>query len=115
MQCSWAFMLIRMNHLFRGVKSLPARQDYRIASYKFCFGRTCISITMKFINEIVNRGVTILSFFFFFISHVFLRKGNLLIFRGLKGAWKHIRTLEWKWKRDVTPVPLEIGRSLAQE
>ena len=58
-------MLIRMNHLFRGVKSLPARQDYRIASYKFCFDRTCISITMKFINEIVNRGVTILSFFFF--------------------------------------------------
>lgn len=58
-------MLIRMNHLFRGVKSLPARQDYRIASYKFCFGRTCISITMKFINEIVNRGVTILSFFFY--------------------------------------------------
>ena len=65
MQCSWAFMLIRMNHLFRGVKSLPARQDYRIASYKFCFGRTCISITMKFKNEIVNRGVTILSFFFY--------------------------------------------------
>ena len=58
-------MLIRMNHLFRGVKSLPARQDYRIASYKFCFGRTCISITMKFINEIVNREVTILSFFFY--------------------------------------------------
>ena len=58
-------MLIRMNHLFRGVKSLPARQDYRIASYKFCFGRTCISITMKFINEIVNRVVTILSFFFY--------------------------------------------------
>ena len=54
-----------MNHLFREVKSLPARQDYRIASYKFCFGRTCISITMKFINEIVNRGVTILSFFFY--------------------------------------------------
>jgi len=43
---------------------------------------------MKFINEIVNRGVTILSFFFFVISHVFLRKGNLSIFRGLKGAWK---------------------------
>lgn len=77
-----------MNHLFREVKSLPARQDYRIASYKFCFDRTCISITMKFINEIVNRGVTILSFFFFVISHVFLRKGNLSIFRGLKGAWK---------------------------
>ena len=61
-------MLIRMNHLFRGVKSLPARQDDRIASYKFCFGRTCISITMKFINKIVNRGVTILSFFFRYLA-----------------------------------------------
>ena len=57
MQCSWTFILIRMNHLFHGGKSLPARQDYRIASYKFCFGRTCISITMKFINEVVNRFV----------------------------------------------------------
>jgi hypothetical protein len=37
------------------------------------------------------------------------------IFRGLKGAWKHIRTLEWKWKRDVTPVPSEMVKSLAQE
>ena len=43
------------------------------------------------------------------------KKRNLSIFRGLKGAWKHIRTLEWKWKRDVTPVPSEMVRSLAQE
>jgi hypothetical protein len=43
------------------------------------------------------------------------KKRNLSIFRGLKGVWKHIRTLEWKWKRDVTPVPLEMVRSLAQE
>ena len=35
------------------------------------------------------------------------KKRNLSIFRGLKGAWKHIRTLEWKWKRDVTTVPSE--------
>ena len=34
----------------------------RIASYKFRFGRTCISITMKFINEVVNGGVTIILF-----------------------------------------------------
>ena len=34
----------------------------RIASYKFCLGRTCISITMKFINEVVNGGVTIILF-----------------------------------------------------
>ncbi|KAL4386605.1 hypothetical protein GQ457_09G015790 [Hibiscus cannabinus] len=34
---------------------------------------------------------------------------------GLKGSWKHIRTLEWNWKRDVTPIPLEMVRSLAQE
>lgn len=43
------------------------------------------------------------------------KKRNLSIFRGLKGAWKRIRTLEWKWKRDVTPVPKELVRSLAQE
>ena len=42
-------------------------------------------------------------------------KRNLSIFRGLKGSWKHIRTLEWKWKRDVTSVPSEMVRSLAQE
>jgi hypothetical protein len=34
----------------------------RIASYKFCLGRTCISITMKFINEVVNGGGLPLSF-----------------------------------------------------
>ena len=40
---------------------------------------------------------------------------KLFIFRGLEGAWKHIKTLEWKWKRDGTPVTLEMVRSLAQE
>ena len=40
---------------------------------------------------------------------------KLFIFRGLEGVWKHIKTLEWKWKRDVTPVPSEMVRSLAQE
>jgi hypothetical protein len=34
----------------------------RIASYKFCLGRTCISITIQFINEVVNGGVTIILF-----------------------------------------------------
>ncbi|KAB2599925.1 xylosyltransferase 1-like [Pyrus ussuriensis x Pyrus communis] len=42
------------------------------------------------------------------------KKRKLSIFRGLKGVWKHIRTLEWKWKRDVTPVSSEMARSLAQ-
>ncbi|KAG6621634.1 hypothetical protein I3842_Q005100 [Carya illinoinensis] len=36
-------------------------------------------------------------------------------FSGLEGAWKHIRTLEWKLKGDVTTVPSEMVRSLAQE
>ncbi|KAL5736853.1 hypothetical protein ACOSP7_031307 [Xanthoceras sorbifolium] len=27
MQCSWTFIFIRMNHLFHGGKSLPARQE----------------------------------------------------------------------------------------
>mgnify|MGYP001762847020 FL=1 len=76
----------------------------RIASYKFCLGRTCISITMKFINEVVNGGVTII---LFVVTNLVCvpKKRNLSIFRGLKGAWKRIRTLEWK--RDVTPVPSE--------
>ena len=64
------------------------------------------------INEIVNGGVTII---FFVVTNLVCvpKKRNLSIFRGLKGAWKHIRTLEWK--RDVTPVPSEMVRSLAQE
>jgi len=40
---------------------------------------------------------------------------NLSKFRDLKGSWKHIRTLEWNWKRDGTPVPSAMVRSLAQE
>lgn len=88
----------------------------RIASYKFCLGRTCISITMKFINEVVNGGVNII-LFAFCIDECVPKKRNFFIFRGLKGAWnrKHIRTLEWKWKRDVTTVPSEMVRFVAQE
>lgn len=68
---------------------------------------------MKFINEVVNGGVTVI---LFVTNLVYVpKKRNLSIFRGLKGAWKHIRTLEWKWKRDGTPVPSEMVRSLAQE
>ena len=61
---------------------------------------------MKFINEVVNGGVTII---LFVVTNLVCvpKKRNLSIFRSLKGAWKHIRTLEWKWKRDVTPVPSE--------
>ena len=86
----------------------------RIASYKFCLGRTCISITIKLRNEVVNVGVTII---LFVVTNLVCvpKKRNFSIFRGLKGAWKHIRTLEWKWKRDGTPVPSEMVRSLAQE
>ncbi|KAF8029823.1 hypothetical protein BT93_E2295 [Corymbia citriodora subsp. variegata] len=43
------------------------------------------------------------------------KKRNLSIFRDLKGTWKHIRTLEWKSKRDVTLAPSNMVRSLAQE
>lgn len=69
---------------------------------------------MNFINEVVNGGVTII--LFVVTNPVCVpKKRNLSIFRGLKGAWKHIRTLEWKWKRDGTPVPSEMVRSLAQK
>lgn len=71
---------------------------------------------MKFINEVVNGGVTIILFVVTNLVCVPVpKKRNLSIFRGLKGAWKHIRTLEWKWKRDGTPVPSEMVRSLAQK
>jgi len=68
---------------------------------------------MKFINEVVNGGVTII----LFVTNLVCvpKKRNLSIFRGLKGAWKHIGTLEWKLKRNVAPVPSEMVRSLAQE
>lgn len=69
---------------------------------------------MKFIYEVDNGGVTII---LFVVTNLVCvpKKRNLSIFRGLEGAWKHIRTLEWKWKRDGTPVPSEMVRSLAQE
>jgi len=42
------------------------------------------------------------------------KKRNFFIFQGLE-TWKYIRTLEWKWKGDVTLVSLKMIRSLAQE
>jgi hypothetical protein len=69
---------------------------------------------MNFINEVVNGGVTII--LFVVTNPVCVpKKRNLSIFRGLKGAWKYIITLEWKLKRDVAPVASEMVRSLAQE
>ena len=32
----------------------------RITSYKFCLSKISISITMKFINEVINGGITII-------------------------------------------------------
>lgn len=51
---------------------------------------------MKFINEVVNGGVTII---LFVVTNLVCvpKKRDLSVFRGLKGSWKHIRTLEWKW------------------
>jgi len=42
-----------------------------------------------------------LSFLWFVVTNLVCvpKKRNLPIFRGLEGAWKHIRTLEWKWKK----------------
>lgn len=91
----WIILSTEVNLCLRGK---------RVASYKFCLGRTCISITMKFINEVITGGMTVILFGVTNLVGV-PKKRNWSIFRGLKGAWKHIRTLEWKWKRDVTPVP----------
>ncbi|GKD41013.1 hypothetical protein Tco_1261220 [Tanacetum coccineum] len=66
-----------MNHPFHGGKDLPVR--------------TYISITMNFINEVVNGGVTII--LFVVTNPVCVpKKRNLSIFRGLKG-------LNWKYRQ----------------
>lgn len=114
MQCSWTLMSIRTNRPFHGGKSLPARQeDSKL--HKFCLGRTSISITTKFINEVVK--MVGLPFSFIVVTNLVCvpKKRNFSFFRGLNGVWKHIRTLEWKLKRYVAPVPSETIRSLAQE
>ena len=70
------FSIIRMNLLFRieitersGIKNHGWEVNLcllgkRIASSKFCLGRTWISITMKFINEneVVNGRATVILF-----------------------------------------------------
>lgn len=45
--------------------------------------------------HVVNGGVPII---LFVVTNLVCvpKKRNLPIFRGLKGAWKHVRTLEWK-------------------
>ena len=103
-QCNVVGLSCRSEWIILSTEAKICLLGKRIASYKFCLGRTCISITMNFINEVVNGGVTII--LFVVTNPVCVpKKRNLSIFRGLKGAWKHIRTLEWKWKRDGTPVP----------
>ena len=59
----------------------------RIASYKFRFGRTCISITMKFINEVVNGGITIILFVVTNLVCVPIRKEKEFVhFSGSRGG-----------------------------
>ena len=110
MQCSWTLMSIRMEWIILSTEVNLCLLGKRLASYKFCLGSTCI--TMKLINEVVNGGVTII---LFGVTNAVCvpKKRNLSIFRGFKRARKHIRTLEWKSKRDG--IPLERVRSLAQE
>lgn len=113
-QCNVVGLSCRSEWIILSTEANLCLLGKRIASYKLCLGRTWISITMNFINEVVNGGVTII--LFVVTNPVCVpKKRNLYIFRDLKGAWKHIRTLEWKWKRDGTPVPSEMVRSLAQK
>ena len=55
----------------------------RIASSKFCLGRTCISITMKFINEVVNGRVTIILFVVTNLVCYISRKGKNNIYKNI--------------------------------
>ena len=69
----------------------------RIASSKFCLVRTCISITIKFINEVVNGRVTII---LFVVTNLVCvpKKRNLSIFSGSqRGVETHKNS--WMEKR----------------
>lgn len=47
---------IRMNHSFHGGKCLPARLENSKLQNTNYVSIACISITIKFINEVVNDG-----------------------------------------------------------
>ena len=61
-QCNAAGLSCRSEWIILSTEAKICLLGKRIASYKFCLGRTCISITMNFINEVVNGGVTIILF-----------------------------------------------------
>lgn len=61
------------------------RKDSSFISFSFIL---VFSITMKFINEVVNGGVTII--LFVVTNLVCVPKKRNLSIRGLKGARKHI-------------------------
>lgn len=76
---------------------------------------------MKFINEVVNGGVTVILFVVTNLVCVPKRKGICSFFGVSKGRGNILNgNGEWKWgmemgKGDVTPVPSEMVRSMAQE
>ena len=67
----------------------------RIASYKFCLGRTCISITMKFINEVVNGGITIILFVVTNLVCVPIRKEKEFV--HFSGSRRGVETHKNSW------------------
>lgn len=67
----------------------------RIASYKFCLGRTYmyfISITMKFINEVVKGGVTII---LFVVTNLVCRKEKEFV--HFLGSQRGVETHKNSW------------------
>ena len=77
-----------MSPFFRDELLAPVLHFVSVDRGERGLGRTCISITMKFINEVVNGGVTII---LFVVPNLVCvpKKRNLSIFRGLKGAHKN--------------------------
>jgi len=95
MQCIWALMLIWMNHPCHWSNCLL---DKRITNYKFC-------------------GITIMLFVVINLILICVPKKNICPFFRV---WGEVETHKNSWIKmgnidDVTPVTLEIVRSLAQE
>ena len=97
---------------------MPTRQEDN--KLQICLGRICISITMKFINEVVNGEITIILFVVTNLICVPIRKekGICPFFHGLKrGIETHRNSLNGNWvlvipkkKKKKTPIYVIFNR-----
>ena len=95
MQCNVVGLSCRFEWIIFSAEVNLCLLGKRIASYKFCLGRTCISITMKFINEVVNGGITIILFVVTNLVCVPIRKEKEFV--RFSGSRRGVETHKNSW------------------